>query len=46
MTPGLSGLGKIRGHFIISEGGSVMVSEQMAMFGSASFQENGSNLNT
>lgn len=51
ITPGLSGLGKIRGQFIISGGPSAhrfqaVVSEQTAVFASALFQENGSKSNT
>lgn len=50
-TLGLSGLGKIRGYFIISEGTSAhrhwaVVSERTALFGSALFQGNGFNPNT
>lgn len=50
-TLGLSGLGKIRRHFIISEGTSAhrhraVVTEQTALFGSSLFQGNGSNPNT
>lgn len=50
-TLGLSGLGKIRGYSIISEGTLAqrhwaVVSEQIALFGSALFQGNGSSPNT
>lgn len=50
-TLGLSGLGKIRGYFIILEGISAhrhwaVVSEQTDLFGSALFQGNGSSPNT
>lgn len=50
-TLGLSGLGKIRRHFIISEGTTAhrhraVVTEQTALFGSSLFQGNGSNPNT
>ena len=50
-TLGLSGMGKITGYFIISEGTSAhrhwaVVSEWTALFGSALFQGNGFNPNT